>query len=186
VGLRALEQELPTGDARERLAMLRELTARTLGEVGRLARGLHPSVLDDLGFAAAVERYASEYSEGHGIPVDVHIRGIDDDHRLPQAVETTLYRILQEALTNIAKHAAASNASVIVERDDGLVRAIIEDDGCGFEPESQPEVETGGGGLGIHSIRERAALIRGSVAIESTPGHGTTLFVSIPVTSEPV
>jgi signal transduction histidine kinase len=183
VGLKAIESSIEPVDARNRVAYIRSLVGRTLEEVGRLARGLHPSVLDDLGFATAIGRYASEYSKAHHVMVDVHLRGVDAKNRLPLVVETTLYRILQEALTNIAKHAEASTASVIVERQGSKVRAIIEDDGRGFDLSESEGVTTldMSHGLGLHGIRERAALLKGWVTVESTPGMGTTLYVHLPI-----
>ena len=184
----AVESSIGEVDARARVAHLRSLTGRTLEEVGRLARGLHPSVLDDLGFATAIERYAAEYSKSHPVMVDVHLRGVDAKNRLPLVVETTLYRILQEALTNVAKHAEASTASIIVERQKEQVRAIVEDDGRGFDLDANDGVAAldMSHGLGLHGIRERAALLKGWVTVESTPGMGTTLYVHIPLPEEPV
>jgi PAS domain S-box-containing protein len=183
VGLKAIESSIEPDHVRNRVAHIRSLVGRTLEEVGRLARGLHPSVLDDLGFATAIERYASEYSKAHDVMVDVHLRGVDSKNRLPLVVETTLYRILQEALTNIAKHAEASTASVIVERQGMKVRAIIEDDGRGFDLSGSEGVTTldMSHGLGLHGIRERAALLKGWVTVESTPRMGTTLYVHLPI-----
>ncbi|MBT6176619.1 MAG: PAS domain S-box protein [Deltaproteobacteria bacterium] len=183
VGLKAIESSIEPTEARNRVAHIRSLVGRTLEEVGRLARGLHPSVLDDLGFATAIGRYASEYSKAHRVMVDVHLRGVDAENRLPLVVETTLYRILQEALTNIAKHAEATTASIIVERQGSKVRAIIEDDGRGFDLSESEGVTTldMSHGLGLHGIRERAALLKGWVTVESTPGMGTTLYVHLPI-----
>jgi signal transduction histidine kinase len=132
-----------------------------------------------LGLAEAVRQYAREYQQTHGIAADVHIEGLTID-RLPNAVETTLYRIIQEALTNAARHAAARTVSVVLQCAAGWVKAVIEDDGCGFD------VEDGGAacgpvGLGIQSMHERAALLNGAVAIESSPGKGTAVYVQIPL-----
>lgn len=180
VGLKALEQTIDSVAGRDRVEHLRALTSRTVEELGRLARGLHPSVLDDLGFPTAIERYGDEYSKAHSIDVDVHIRGLDAENRLPLVIETTLYRILQEALTNVARHAAARTVSIIVERKDHEIRAIIEDDGSGFDLSEGTTSLDLSGGLGLHGIRERAALLKGWVTLESAPGIGTTLFVHIP------
>ncbi|MED5465459.1 MAG: PAS domain-containing sensor histidine kinase [Myxococcota bacterium] len=182
VRLKAHEATIDSPVERERVVDLRALTSRTLEELGRLARGLHPSVLDDLGFSTAMERYGDEYSKSHNIDVDVHIRGLGAQNRLPLVLETTLYRILQEALTNVARHAGASTVSIIVERQDHEVRAIIEDDGCGFDMSQGQRGLDLGGGLGLHGMRERAALLKGKVQLESTPGIGTTLFVHSPLT----
>ena len=108
VALRAVEAALPTEDLRLRLEEIRKLAGGTLEEVGRLARGLHPSVLDDLGFKPALEKLTRDFSRAHQIKVDIHVGYGSTGERLPLMIETTLYRILQEALTNIAKHAQAS------------------------------------------------------------------------------
>ena len=152
---------------------------RAVDEVRRIARGLRPSVLDDLGLAEAVRQYAREYQLAHGIAADVHVNGLMIA-RLPSAVETTLYRIIQEALTNAARHAAARTVSVVLHCATAQVKAVIEDDGCGFEVDGGGTV-CGPVGLGIQSMHERAALLNGTVAIESSPGKGTSVYVQIPL-----
>ncbi len=137
---------------------------------------LRPRALDDLGLAAATERLVSEWQARHKIPMDVEIRL---DKRLPGEVETALYRIVQEALTNIARHARAKTGSILVERREGLVRAIIEDDGIGFDVNA----DQGERHLGLLGMRERAELLNGSLAIESTPERGTSIFIEIPIIS---
>ncbi|MEE2962195.1 MAG: PAS domain S-box protein [Myxococcota bacterium] len=181
VGLKAVEKSIPSNEIREQVAHLRALTARTIEEVGRLARGLHPSILDDLGFSAAIHHYATVYSKAHPITVDVHIRGMEEGNRLPLVVETTLYRILQEALTNVVKHARATMTSIVVDRREDEVLAIIEDDGCGIVKDSESQGVDLSGGLGLHGMRERAALLKGTVTVESTPEVGTTLYVHSPL-----
>ena len=138
LGLRAAA-EVPTfEEARARLGELRDITASLLNEVRRLARGLRPSVLDDLGLAAALERYAADYTQAHGIAVDVVAPNLALA-RLPAEVETALYRIAQEALTNVLKHAAAKAVSLVVRRELGGetaqsgVHLTVEDDGRGFD-----------------------------------------------------
>lgn len=182
VGLRNLEQKLEDPQLRYDVNKLRELTARTLEEVGRLARGLHPSALDDLGFAAAVEKHVEDFSQRHQIEVGLHLEGVDKAHRLPPPVETALYRIVQEALTNTLRHAAATTASIVVQRIPHGVRAIIEDDGRGMSREQTESLQ--GGGLGLHGIRERVALFGGELTIESSPDRGTSLYVHIPLSRD--
>jgi signal transduction histidine kinase len=118
-----------------------------------------------------------------GIPVDFVSAGIDE-MRLPAAVETTLYRIVQEAMNNVYKHASAKNVSVSLARRGDYVLAIVEDDGIGFEPEAIP-----GGGetprIGIAGMRERAAIVDGELTLESSAGHGTTVRVKIPIPPRP-
>jgi signal transduction histidine kinase len=108
------------------------------------------------------------------LEIDFAAQGLDA--RLPHEVETALYRIVQEGLTNVARHAHATTVSVIVERRNGAVRAIIEDDGRGFDPHT-----AGQGRLGLYGIRERAELLGGTLTIESAVEHGASLFIEIPV-----
>jgi signal transduction histidine kinase len=188
LGLRAAA-ELPTHDeARARLGELRGITAALLDDVRKLARGLRPSVLDDLGLAAALERYAADYTHAHGIAVDVVAPGLA---RLPAEVETALYRIVQEALTNVLKHAAAKAVSLVVWRRElggsSGVHLTVEDDGRGFDSDAllqAPGWASAGKGLGLLDIRERAALLNGAVTLESRLGSGTTVHVCIPLKEE--
>ncbi len=176
--------EVPTfAEARARLGELRSITASLLDEVRRLALGLRPSVLDDLGLAAALERYAADYTQAHGIAVDVVAPDLALV-RLPAEVETALYRIAQEALTNVLKHAAAKAVSLVVRRELGASSSVhftVEDDGRGFDSDALLQAPGTGIGLGLLDIRERAALLNGSVTIESRPGSGTTVHVCIPL-----
>ena len=180
VGLRAASDvsETPT---RTRLDGLRDIAAQTLESVKRLARELRPAALDDLGLSAALERYASSYRANYGLNVDLQMTGFQNNGRLPGEIELALYRIIQEALTNIAKHARAQNVSVVVERKRASVVAIVEDDGQGFDARAvlaSPHEETK---LGLHGMRERAELLGGQLQIESTPGKGSSVFVEIPI-----
>src|SRR5262245_3662814 len=168
VGLRVLEDAATLPETRTRAAELRRLTAQTLDEVRRLARGFRPAVLDDLGLVPALEHYATEYGESHGIAMDVQARGLDGE-RLPPAVETALYRIVQEALTNAAKHAGARTVSVVLQRQPTSVLAIVADDGCGFDVEKTLKAQDSWAHLGLYGMWERAGLLNGSVTIESTP-----------------
>ena len=179
LALRLVEDALgaePTrvGDARERTAEARALVADALQVVRVLAFELRPTVLDDLGLAAALRRLAEVTARRHGFPVEVELAGIDESVRLPAATETVVYRIVQEALTNVARHAAPGFASVFVALDGGTVRAVVEDDGRGFDP---GEV---GGSLGLRGMAERAALAGGTVTVDSTIGAGTTVRLEVP------
>jgi signal transduction histidine kinase len=156
------------------------MAAGAIDEVRRIARGLRPSVLDDLGLAEALRQYATDYGCTHGITADVQVEGFGLDG-MPNATETTLYRIVQEAMTNVARHAAASSVSVILHGTMSTVTAIIEDDGCGFDVQRVQTDSSGPARLGIQGMRERAALLNGTVEIESSPGKGTSVFVRIPV-----
>lgn len=176
VGLRALEEAGSLEAAREAAREARKVVANTLEEVQRTARGLRPSVLDDLGLVEALDRLGDEASKMHGISVDVQATDLDA-RRLPTAVETTFYRIAQEALANAVQHAAAKMVSILVRRTASCAQLIVEDDGCGFDvgaAVSSPH-------WGLQGMRERAALLSGSCSIESTREKGTAIYVSVPI-----
>jgi PAS domain S-box-containing protein len=173
VGLRTIEGSQTVAQAVELAQRLRETTAQTLIDVGRLWRGLHPGVLDDLGLGAAVTRHAEEFAQAQGILVNVRIEGLDADGLSP-LLQATLYRVLQEALTNVARHAGAGSVSVRLVRDEASIELRVQDDGAGFKPGNS-------GRLGLRGMRERAALLGGSVKVESQPGGGTTITAHIPV-----
>ncbi len=180
VGLRTLQDARTLEEARARAAELRRITASILDEVRRLAWGLRPSALDDLGLVAALEHYAAQYAQARGIAVDVKATGLDSS-RLPSPVETTLYRVVQEALTNVAKHTDARTVSIVIQRHPSWVQAIVADDGSGFDVDAALKAPAGRTHLGLHGMRERAALLNGSVTIESTIGEGTTVYARIPL-----
>ncbi|MGQ9492122.1 MAG: ATP-binding protein, partial [Anaerolineae bacterium] len=176
VGLRNVEEAPSADEMHARLADLRKVASATLEDVRRLALELRPSVLDDLGLAAALRRYAADYVARFRIPVDVQIVGLDD-RRLAPEVETALYRIVQEALTNVAKYANATHVSVLLERRDGQLTVIVEDNGCGFDAEQVLRSGAVENRLGLYGMRERAELIGGALTIESQMGCGTTVYV---------
>ena len=136
----------------------------------------------------ALTAYASEWSLRHGIAIEVQALGRSD--RLPSEVETVVYRIVQEALTNVLKHAKARNVSVVLERRDAELRMVIEDDGVGFDAGAwmsngrTTSDRSGQQSLGISGIQERLALVGGSMTLESAPGIGTTIFVTVPTYSQ--
>ncbi|OGK97338.1 MAG: hypothetical protein A3E31_17190 [Candidatus Rokubacteria bacterium RIFCSPHIGHO2_12_FULL_73_22] len=179
LGLAAIIESRDLDAVHERAAELRVLAVRTLDEVHSLARGLRPSILDDLGLVPALERHLKEYEASRGLAVDLHARGLDQ--RLPGSVEIAVYRIVQEALTNIAKHADASAVSVLLERRDDSVRIIVEDDGRGFDAHAVLVSRDADRRLGLHGMHERALLLGGSLTIESAPGRGTSVFADIPL-----
>ena len=146
---------------------------QALQDVRALAVELRPSALDDFGLAAAVERLADTFSGRSGIEttVETHL-----DARLPPEIETTLYRVVQEALSNVVKHAAAQRVSIVVAQRGRTVAATIDDDGQGFEEGTiRPDA------LGLTGMRERLALVGGSLEIESAPGRGTTVAAQVPL-----
>jgi signal transduction histidine kinase len=182
VGLRTLEGTRTIARAVRLAKRLREMTGLTLIDVGRLARGLHPSVLDDLGLSAAVSRLAQEFGEVHGITATARVESLGAEPLLP-LVQGTVYRVLQEALTNVARHAEARNVGVSLRRRMKIVELRVEDDGIGFEPELQAD-RAGAPGrrhLGLQGMRERTALLGGSVLVESRPGAGTRITARLPL-----
>ena len=174
LGLKPLEDSTSPEEARRGVAAVRELVVSTLQDVRRLAVELRPAALDDFGLASAVERLAQTFREQSGLRVDLEARLAEE--RLPSEVETALYRIVQEALTNIAKHSRATRVSILLTRRDTSVAAVVEDDGTGFDPSADAH-----GGLGIVGMRERLALLGGRLAIESAPTAGTTLIAEVPL-----
>ncbi len=181
LGLKTLEAVLggPALDPalQERLTWLRSLAADIGQDIHRAAVDLRPAALDDFGLPAALVALAGIIAERHGIVVDVQVIGVVD--RLPQAVETVVYRIVQEALTNMVKHAEANAASVVLEHRASGLRLIVEDDGVGFDAGSGGDA--GRPRLGLSGIRERLRLVGGSLEVESKSNAGTTLFVDIPL-----
>jgi signal transduction histidine kinase len=172
LGLKAVEEANSDAERAEALAAVREQVVETLHDVRRLAVELRPKALDDFGLVPALERLRDTFAEQTGMRVDLEsrLRG-----RLPTDVETALYRIVQEALTNIVKHAQASAVSIVLARQGGTVTALIEDDGRGFSPVGNGE------GLGLLGMGERLALLGGKLKVESSPGAGTTIVAEVPL-----
>ena len=181
VGLRTIEKSRTRLAAAELAEQLRGIVARTLEEVGRLSRGLHPSTLDELGLAAAVTRHVEEFNRLHGVDAEVRIEGLGAEP-LPPLLQTSVYRVLQEALTNVAKHAGARTVSVRLARDESTVNLLVRDDGIGLDPAvGAHHAARGRRRLGLKGMRERAALLGGSVEVESRPGAGTSIKARFPV-----
>lgn len=180
LGLQALEQVKRSEEITPRAAELRALVARTLEEVHLLARGLRPSILDDLGLVAALERYVKGYEAATRLRIDFYAHGLDGCRPPPQ-IEIALYRIMQEALTNVVKHARARNVSVLLEYRGQVVVAVVEDDGQGFDVDATRHSREDGKGLGMIGMEERVSLLGGTVTVESKPGMGTTVVVEIPL-----
>jgi len=162
--------------AREKLAGLRALAVGALDGVHRIIHALRPSALDDLGLVSAIRWYAETLLEPGGLEVDFSVRG--DEGRLPPAVETALFRTVQEALTNVAKHADADRVAIAVACGPEAVEITVEDDGRGFDVEEVLRGE--GAGLGLLGMRERMTLLEGSLEIASHPGGGTRLTLRVP------
>jgi len=180
VRLRLLERKTNDADVLENVEELRELTSGALDSVRRMAMDLRPAALDDLGLVPALQNYAERFSENWPTKVTVSVDGLR--RRLPADVELVLYRVVQEALTNVAKHSAAPQACVSLSRSRNEVTLRIQDNGVGFEPADKSE--SNGTGLGLFGIRERLALVGGDVQIESVKGQGTTITAHAPIASK--
>jgi signal transduction histidine kinase len=175
LGLKALEERVETDDGGAAIAELRELVVATLQDVRRLAVELRPAALDDFGLVPALERLRDTMSEQGAIAVEVK-SDLDDRQRLPAETETALYRIVQEALTNVLKHAEATRVTVRLRRGDRFVEVVVQDDGTGFDPQNVRD-----GGLGLVGMRERVALLGGRMGVDSSQGAGTMLRAEVPI-----
>ncbi|HEY5443510.1 MAG TPA: sensor histidine kinase, partial [Pyrinomonadaceae bacterium] len=156
---------------------LQEIVKQLDSDVDFLAWQLRPMALDDLGLAAALGNYVKQWAEHFDVDAEFRAGDFKGDRLLPQ-VETNLYRIVQEALTNCAKHAKCSRAEILLERTDQHVVLIIEDNGVGFDTDAVPQHDSRWGLLGM---RERGKLLSGTVEVESSPNQGTTIYVRIPL-----
>jgi two-component system, NarL family, sensor histidine kinase DevS len=173
LGLKAVEEADSAADMRAAAGGLRDLVVGTLQDVRRLAVELRPKALDDFGLEAALERLAETFAEQTGMTLELEARL---GGRLPAEIETALYRIVQEALTNVVKHAEARHVSIVLTRKNGAVAALIEDDGRGFQPGADDAA-----GLGLVGMNERVALLGGRLTVESTSGAGTTVVAEVPL-----
>ncbi len=173
--------ELPSEavEAKQRLLQSRSLAAQTLAELRKLIYDLRPEVLDQLGLAPALRSYVKSRLEAKDIKVRFSFSGLED--RLPSRMEINLFRIIQEATTNIIRHSGASLVNIKVAVTDSRVTATIEDDGTGFGVEAalqSPE------SWGLRGIRERVGVVGGQLTIESEPGQGTSIRFQIPLEGE--
>jgi PAS domain S-box-containing protein len=157
-------------DLREKIDALQAVAQQLDRDVDYLVWELRPTALDDLGLQAALSNYIRNWSARAGIAAELHASGLLDD-RVGPDTETTLYRIAQEALTNVAKHSGATHVALILERTADHVLLIVEDDGTGFDPGAATH------GFGLLGMQERASLVGASLEIESAPGQGTTILV---------
>ncbi len=167
----------PESEFDERLAEIKQLAEQSLRLIRDLAAGLRPTMLDDLGLQPALQKQARQFSRHTNIPVSVEVEG-DLDH-LPERHKVYLYRIVQESLTNCARHARAKKISVTMKGGDDSVLVAVEDDGVGFDPAA-----AAGNGIGLVGIEERARELGGTMDLHSQPGMGTRLEVRIPVNGE--
>jgi two-component system, NarL family, sensor histidine kinase UhpB len=166
----AVQQQLTS-----ELQQLTRLTQHTLENIRLLSQQLRPSVLDDLGLLAAFRWLVEDSQQRLHLDVALKIEGIERDYTLPPAYETALFRIAQESLTNIARHAQTQEAEVLLKQDGQNIQLRISDHGCGYDPSSRQK------GSGIVGMRERAELLKGRLLSHSQPRHGTTIETIIPL-----
>lgn len=180
MNLGGIEESLSSklGDLRGRLATIRDLASETLAAIRRLMLDLRPTLLDDLGLIPAISWYAEHNLGRANIRPRVEVVGFQG-RRLPVHMETVLFRVIQEAITNVVKHSAATEAIIHLELVNGQVKAKVEDNGKGFEVADK--VRGYDEGLGLVGMQERVDLLGGSLRIDSRPGQGTSLSLEIPL-----
>ncbi len=174
VGLRDISeaQSLPSAqDAATRLLVTAESLIR---ELGRLVQGLHPQIVEDLGLIAAITQVTVEFRRVHGLDINLETAGVDQRPELPDGAALSIFRIVQEALSNVARHAQANHVEVLLSQRENHFRIMVEDDGCGFNVNSAKR-----GGIGLQSMRERATALGSKLVVESDDGHGTTIAVDV-------
>jgi two-component system NarL family sensor kinase len=182
VRCQTLAEQLSTRDGplKGEAVKLRQMIGHAAEEVERISRNLRPGVLDELGLIAVLRETSTEFASRTGVSLTLACAPLDT--RLPAGIELTLYRILQEALKNVEKHARAGRVSVSLRKLAAFVELAIADDGVGFDPEHRPARRKKKGSLGLLGMRERAAYVDGVLEIKSTPGKGTAIHAQIPLT----
>lgn len=178
LGLGRIEKYTLDPRVRQEVDGLKSLTAATMEEIRNLALDLRPGILDELGLVPAIRQYAKDFTRRTGIQVELKLPAFGG--RLPGELETTLFRVVQEGLTNIAKHAMASLARIKLEIDGQNVWLEVSDNGRGFDPAAALRNESKRS-LGLLGMEERVALLGGRLSIRSAPGNGTTLCIEVPL-----
>lgn len=176
VNLRLLERDAQRPEiVLTRAAELKQMTDSVLENLHRLAVDLRPASLDHLGLVAALRQYIETFRSQHNLAVQFEAVGLEGE-RMPTEVETALYRIVQEALTNVVRHASASRVDVILERRNDRLVVVVEDNGAGFDA----DIALQNGQLGLAGMRERAEMLGGNFVVESEIRKGTTVLVEVP------
>jgi signal transduction histidine kinase len=182
VGLRTLTDSRRLTEAKRQAKAMREIASSAIEELSRLARGLHSSVLDDLGLEAAIRRYTEDFTATHHIECSLDL-GNDDASSLSRDAQINIYRIVQEALTNVARHSQATRVSVGLREQESALVVAIADNGCGL-PGNQVGADLSQH-LGIESMRQRAAIVGGELQLISEAQRGLKVVVRIPVRRTP-
>lgn len=178
IGMRTVEQAESLEEAKGRARTVAEAGAASLREVRRMARGLRPTVLEDLGPATAIERLCEDFQTMHGVHVELAM-AIEPSRRFSPQLELCVFRVIQESLTNAAKHAGAKRVEVNLECDERAMHLRVRDDGRGFDVD-----RSGGAWFGLIGMRERVEMLHGWFEVRSAPGAGTTIRAELPL-SEP-
>lgn len=181
ISLAVLEESVTIEENKKQINDSRALAHQTLRAIRNLSLDLRPSALDDLGLIPAIRGYIKEVQQRSGMTIELTATGFRD--RLPAEIETTLYRVVQEALTNSTKHSQASLVNVKLEETDSLIKASIKDNGVGFDRDSVFKTPWQERGLGLAGMQERATLLKGNINISSKPGSGTSIEIEIPCAS---
>ena len=185
VRLRLLERAHTPEEAQQRVHELRELTASALDDVRRVALDLRPTILDDLGLGAALEWRIDEFNKDGATRGAISVHGMEK--RLPRETELALYRVGQEALSNVGRHARASTVHLSLVRNGSGVMLEVQDDGAGFDVRdvhASATLPDAGRGMGLLGMRERIATLGGELTIESTPGRGTLIRARVPLATD--
>ena len=187
MNVEAIESLVPAKESvlREKIQGVKALISHTLEDIRRMTHDLRPMALDDLGLASAIRAYSKNRLEAIGIQVQFDSKGLNASRRLSPAIETALFRIIQEAANNIVKHADAHKVGIHLSVENEIIKATVEDDGKGFEPDSVFASGSSRQSLGLLGIKERVALLGGSFTIRSRRHQGTRLIVEIPVVYQP-
>jgi PAS domain S-box-containing protein len=179
IRLRIVERAVDDEDLLAQIQDLRQSLQETADGIRRIARGLRPPELEDAGLLTALRSYARTLQEGRGLEVELDLDPVDND--LTPDGRLVVYRVVQEALNNVSRHAEAPLANVRLREVGGFIVAEVQDRGRGFSPD---QVQARGGGLGLLGMQERAAMVGGSVTVDSRPGEGTSVVIRIPVELE--
>jgi len=184
IGIRITEELVPDSmiDIRQRLHGIMELAHSTLNEIHTMATRLRPSVLDDLGLPAALRSYTKDFAVNTGVRVNLRLSSSWPE-RLSPELETVLYRVVQEALTNVARHSGADSCRVSLERRGETLHGIVADNGRGFNPQRLMATNDRHG-LGLHGMKERIELVGGSLKVDSCPQEGSTIHLEVPIESK--
>lgn len=177
INVEVLENSDFGSNGKNRLIEIKDLIEKTIDNIHRISYDLRPYMLDEFGLISALRWFTDTYHERTGIDVLIHIEG--EEQKLPQAIDTLIYRITQEALTNVSKHANAQRVEILIDYQKDTVGLTLKDDGRGFDQDKIMPPHRGMRGLGLFGIRERLALFDGNLSIESMPGKGTTLCARV-------